>query len=100
MLVSSILMKSVSENFWENQSVFFSLQNKICPFPRQGICIYLYIFGFNVEDLFARVDVTVSIPSFKIRNRINSSYSVRQTRGGKRMHVDCIIIGLSKTYKH
>jgi hypothetical protein len=40
-------MISVSENFLV-ESVFF-LQNKICPFLAQGICIYVEILFYETQ---------------------------------------------------
>ncbi|XP_069117620.1 uncharacterized protein [Argopecten irradians] len=56
--------------------------------------------GFNVQDLFARMDVTVNIPTFfKKRNRINSKTLLRDRRiSSKRVHIERVI-GLGKTFK-
>jgi len=56
--------------------------------------------GFNVQDLFARMDVTVNIPTFfKKRNRISGKIILRDRKvSSKRVHIERII-GLGKTYK-
>jgi hypothetical protein len=40
-----MLMISVSENFLVESEYFDILQNKICPFLAQGICIYVEPVG-------------------------------------------------------
>ena len=56
--------------------------------------------GFNVQDLFARMDVTVNIPTFlKKRNRISGKTLMRdRIVSSKRVHIERII-GLGKTYR-
>lgn len=56
--------------------------------------------GFNVQDLFARMDVTINIPTFfKKRNRISGKTLLRDRKvSSKRVHIERII-GLGKTYK-
>ncbi|XP_069109333.1 uncharacterized protein [Argopecten irradians] len=56
--------------------------------------------GFNVQDLFARMDVTVNIPTFfKKRNRMNSKTLMRDRKiTSKRVHIERVI-GLGKTFK-
>ena len=55
--------------------------------------------GFNVQDLFARMNVTVNIPTFfKKRNRISGKIILRDRKvSSKRVHIERII-GLGKTY--
>jgi hypothetical protein len=55
--------------------------------------------GFIVQDLFARMDVTVTIPTFfKKRNIINGRIILSDRKvSSKRVHIDRII-GLGKTY--
>ena len=56
--------------------------------------------GFNVQDLFARMNITVNIPTFfKKRNRISGKIILRDSKvSSKRVHIERII-GLGKTYK-
>ena len=56
--------------------------------------------GFNVQDLFTRMDVTINIPTFfKKRNRISGKTLLRDRNvSNKRVHIERII-GLGKTYK-
>ena len=56
--------------------------------------------SFDVQDLFAPVDVTVNIPTFfKNKNRMTGQSVVRDRKiSRKRVHVERII-GLGKTYK-
>jgi len=56
--------------------------------------------GFDVQDLFAPVDVTVNIPTFfKKRNRFGHKTVLRDRKiASKRVHVERAI-GLAKTYK-
>ena len=56
--------------------------------------------GFNVQDLFARMNITVNIPTFfKKRNRISGKIiSSDRKVSSKRVHIERII-GLGKTYK-
>lgn len=56
--------------------------------------------GFNVQDLFAKSDVTVNIPTFlKKRNRISGKVLMKDRKiSSKRVHIERII-GLGKTYK-
>ena len=56
--------------------------------------------GFDVQDIFAPVDVTVNIPTFfKKQNRMAGSTVMRDRKiAAKRVHVERII-GLGKTYK-
>ena len=55
--------------------------------------------GFNVQDLFARINVTVNIQTFfKKRNRISGKIILRDHKvSSKRVHIERII-GLGKTY--
>ncbi|XP_061190649.1 uncharacterized protein LOC133198614 [Saccostrea echinata] len=56
--------------------------------------------GFNVQDLFARMDVTVNISTFfRKRNRMSGKILLRDRKiSSKRVHIERII-GLGKTYK-
>lgn len=56
--------------------------------------------GFNVQDLFQSVGVSVNIPTFfRKRNRMDSKTVLRDRRiASKRVHIERII-GLAKTYK-
>jgi hypothetical protein len=56
--------------------------------------------GFNVQDLFARMDVTVTIPTcFKKRNIISGKIILRDRKvSNKHIHIERII-GLGRTYK-
>ena len=56
--------------------------------------------GFDVQDLFAPVDVCVNIPSFFRKKNKLSGKEVLQDRkiASKRVHVERVI-GLGKTYK-
>lgn len=56
--------------------------------------------GFDVQDIFAPMDVTVNIPTFfKKRNRMTGGTVLKdRTIASKRVHVERII-GLGKTYK-
>ena len=56
--------------------------------------------GFNVQDLFARMDVTVNIPTFfKKRNIISGKIILRDRKvSSKHVHIERII-GLGRTYK-
>ena len=56
--------------------------------------------GFNVQDIFAPMDVTVNIPTFfKKRNRMSGETVIKdRSIASKRVHVERII-GLGKTYK-
>ncbi|CAC5399359.1 unnamed protein product [Mytilus coruscus] len=56
--------------------------------------------GFNVQDLFARMDVADNIPTFfKKRNRISGKTPLRDRKvSSKRVHIERNI-GLCKTYK-
>ena len=56
--------------------------------------------GFNVQDLFARMDVTVTIPTFfKKRNIISGKIILRDRKvSSKHIHIERII-GLGRTYK-
>jgi hypothetical protein len=55
--------------------------------------------GFNVQDLFARMDVTVTIPAFfKKRNIISGRIILSDRKVSiKRVHIERIT-GLGKTY--
>jgi hypothetical protein len=54
---ASMLMTSVSGNVLvESECVFLFLQNKICPFLAQSICIYVRSFNFTfhyIDDFFS-----------------------------------------------
>ncbi|CAC5363222.1 unnamed protein product [Mytilus coruscus] len=56
--------------------------------------------GFNVQDLFARMDVAVNIPIFlKKRNRISGKTLLRDRKvSSKRVNIERMI-GLGKTFK-
>ena len=56
--------------------------------------------GFQVQDIFAPVDVTVNTPTFlKKRNQFTAKSLKRDRRiASKRVHVERLI-GLAKTYK-
>ena len=56
--------------------------------------------GFDVQDIFAPMDVTVNIPTFfKKKNRMDGKTVLRDRMvSSKRVHVERII-GLGKTYK-
>ena len=56
--------------------------------------------GFNVQDLFARKDVTLNIPTFfKKKNRLHPLTVIRdRSISSKRVHVERII-GMAKVYK-
>ena len=56
--------------------------------------------GFNVQDLFARMDVTVNLPTFfKKRNRISGKIILSNRKvSSKLVHIERII-SLGKTYK-
>jgi hypothetical protein len=56
--------------------------------------------GFDVQDIFAPMDVTVNIPTFfKKRNRMTGGTVLKdRTIASKRVHVERVI-GLGKTYK-
>ena len=56
--------------------------------------------GFNMQDVFDRMDVTINIPTFfKKRNRISGTTLLRDRKvSSKRVHIERIV-GLGKTYK-
>ncbi len=56
--------------------------------------------GFDVQDIFAPMDVTVNIPTFfKKQNRMPGKVVLRDRAiSSKRVHVERVI-GLGKTYK-
>lgn len=56
--------------------------------------------GFNVQDLFAPLDVTVNMPTFfKKKNRMSGKIVMKDRKiSSKRVHIERII-GLGKTYK-
>jgi len=56
--------------------------------------------GFNMQDLFARIVVTINIPTFfKKRNRISGTTLLRDRKvSSKRVHIERIV-GLGTTYK-
>lgn len=56
--------------------------------------------GFNVQDLFAPMNVAINIPTFfKKRNRLTGKTVLRDRKiSSKRVHIECLI-GLGKTYK-
>jgi hypothetical protein len=56
--------------------------------------------GFNVQDIFAPLDVHVNIPTFfKKKNRMSGETVMRDRKiSSKRVHIERII-GLAKTYK-
>ena len=45
------IVNQFQRTFWQNQSGFFFLQNKICPFQRQCICICVVSFFGNTVEL-------------------------------------------------
>ena len=56
--------------------------------------------GFNVQDVFQQLNITVYIPTFfRKRNRMDGKTVLHDCRiSSKRVHIERII-GLSKTYK-
>ena len=56
--------------------------------------------GFDIQDIFALVDVTINIPTFfRKKNRMSGKTVVKDRKiSSKRVHVERII-GLGKTYK-
>lgn len=56
--------------------------------------------GFNVQDLFAPMDVAINMPAFfKKKNRLSGKVVLRDRKlSSKRVHIERII-GLGKTYK-
>jgi hypothetical protein len=56
--------------------------------------------GFQVQDLFAPIDVTVNTPTFfRKRNQFTTKSITRDKKiASKRVHVERLI-GLAKTYK-
>ena len=56
--------------------------------------------GFDVQDIFATVDVTINIPTFfRKKNRMTGQTVMKDRKiASKRVHVERII-GLGKTYK-
>ena len=56
--------------------------------------------GFDIQDIFAPVDVTINIPTFfRKKNRMSGKTVVKDRKiSSKRVHVERII-GLGKTYK-
>jgi len=56
--------------------------------------------GFNVQDLFTAIDVTVNIPTFfRKKNRMSGRQVLADRKiTSKRVHIERII-GLMKTYK-
>ncbi|XP_069102281.1 uncharacterized protein [Argopecten irradians] len=56
--------------------------------------------GFNVQDIFAPMDISINIPSFfKKKNRLSGEIVMKDRKiASKRVHIERII-GLAKTYK-
>lgn len=56
--------------------------------------------GFNVQDIFAPLDVSINIPTFfKKKNKMSGASVLRDRKiSSKRVHVERVI-GLGKTYK-
>ena len=87
---SSMLMISVSENFLVESEWFFFLQNKICPFLAQGICIYVgHSFSWNTVG-----PTPHSVLQLRVRNSCVDGRKVKCFNAIAEVFVNIIWLGL------